>query len=147
MASAAECRGRESSRAALDSVLRVHREPSAPWPDSSPQVAPRHPRAPGFAGDMEAPRGSWQSLNLDRQHSRQVANDGIPGIAAVGRAVNLSAGCAEIEAARFKRVNGHRVTQHVDVAFLLRQTFRQRFPFVAARATAIHAQLPEWEAL
>src|SRR5437879_6069831 len=33
-----------------------------------------------------------------------------------------------------------RVTQHVDVAVVLRQTFRERFPLVAARAAAIHAQ-------
>ena len=72
---------------------------------------------------------------------RQIAHDGVPRVAAVGRAIDLAAGRAEIDAARVERIDGHRVAQHVHVAILLRQAFGERFPFVAARLAAIHAQL------
>ena len=43
-------------------------------------------------------------------------------VAAVGRGVDLSAGRAEVDAARIERIDGHRVAQHVHVAVALRQT-------------------------
>src|SRR5207247_10440596 len=67
-------------------------------------------------------------------------HDALP-ISAVCRCVNLPARRAEIHAARVERVGGHRVAQHVHVTILLRQPFRERFPIVAARLAAIHAQL------
>ena len=66
---------------------------------------------------------------------------GFQRVAAVGGGIDLAAGGAEIHAARFERVHGHRVAQHVDVAVLLRQALGERFPFVAARPAAIDAQL------
>ena len=36
-------------------------------------------------------RGSWQCLHLDRQDGRKVADDGSPGVAGVGRDVDLPA--------------------------------------------------------
>src|SRR5437660_5049916 len=53
--------------------------------------------------------GSWQRLHLDRDHGRQVLDDGRPAVAGVGRTVNLAAGGAEVHAARLQRVHGHRV--------------------------------------
>ena len=56
-------------------------------------------------------------------------------------AIDLAAGGAEIDAAIIERVDGHRVAQDIHVAVLLRQTFGERFPLVAAGAAAIDAQL------
>src|SRR5713101_6661483 len=137
----AACRGRGSSRAAPDSVLRLRRAPSQSWRDFRPRAALRFPPAPAFANETGARHESWQSLDLDRQDRREVAHDGIPRVAAIGGGINLSAGGAEINAARFERVNGHRVAQHVHVTILLWQTFREWFPFISAGAAAIHAQL------
>ena len=65
---------------------------------------------------------------------------GIPGVAGIGRGIDLAAGGAEIDAARVERIDGHRVAQHVDVTIALRQTVRERLPFVAAGPAAIDAQ-------
>src|SRR5208337_3335951 len=68
---------------------------------------------------------SFQRLHLDGINRRQVAHDGVPRIAAVGRAINLAARRAEIYTARVKRIHGHRVAQHVDVTIFLRQAVRE----------------------
>ena len=64
-----------------------------------------------------------------------------PSVAAVGRAVDLPAGRAEVDAALVEPVDGHRVAQHVDVAVLLRQALGERLPLAAAGAAAVDAQL------
>ena len=80
--------------------------------------------APASADGSGGRLGSWQCLDLDGQHGREVADDGGPAIAGIGRRVHLAAGGAEIHAARIERVDGHRVAQHVDVAVALRQALR-----------------------
>ena len=75
------------------------------------------------------------------KHRRQIPHDRVPIIAAVGRAVHLAAGGAEIDAALVERVDGHRVAQDVHVAVFLRQAVGERFPFVAAGLAAVDAQL------
>lgn len=66
---------------------------------------------------------------------------GLPGVAAVGRAIDLAAGGADINAAGVERVHGHRVAQDVHVAVLLGQALGQRLPVIAAGLAAIDAQL------
>jgi len=63
-----------------------------------------------------------------------------PVISCVGGAVHLPSRSAKIHATLVQRIHGHRVAQDVDVAVLLRQAFRERFPFVAAFAAAVDAQ-------
>src|SRR5690606_32004490 len=82
-----------------------------------------------------------QGLNLYRQHGGQVPDDGHPGIARVGGDVHLSARSSEIDSARVEGVDRHRIAQHVDIAIALRQTYRQRVPFVASVAASIVPQL------
>src|SRR5262245_10112886 len=84
---------------------------------------------------------SFKRLHLDGQYRRKIAHDGVPRIAAVRRTINLTARRSEINAAFIEGIHGHRVAQHIHVAILLRQTLRQRFPFVTACLAAIHAQL------
>src|SRR5438105_2830417 len=68
-------------------------------------------------------------------------DDRPPGVSGIGRRVDLSPCCAEVDAAGIERVDRHRVAQHVDVAVALRQSLRERLPLVAAGAAAVHAQL------
>src|SRR5206468_9407704 len=85
--------------------------------------------------------GSWQRLDFDREHGRQVPHDRRPAGTGNGRRIHLPAGGAEVDAARVKRVHSHRIPQDVDVAVALRQAFGQRLPFVAARPAAVYAEL------
>ena len=87
-----------------------------------------------------ARRGSWQRLHLDGEHGRQIVDDGGPVVAGIGRAVDLAAGGAEVDAAVVERVDGHGVAEDVDVAVLLRQALGERFPFVAAGVAAVDAE-------
>src|SRR5438034_8218333 len=82
-----------------------------------------------------------QSLRFDGIHRREIADDGRPAIAAIGRPVHLPAGGAEIYSARIECIDGRCVAQDVDIAILLRQTFGERLPVVAARLAAVDAQL------
>src|SRR2546428_2581978 len=84
---------------------------------------------------------SPQRLHLHRKHCRQIPHNRIPAISRIGRGVYLSPGCSEIDAALVKRVHGHSIAQHVYVAVFLWESFGERFPLVAASATAINAQL------
>ena len=52
------------------------------------------------AGAPAAPPGSWQRLDLDRQHRGQIADDRRPVVPGIGRRVHLAAGRAEVDAAR-----------------------------------------------
>ena len=90
---------------------------------------------------MAIERGSRQDLRFDGENSGEIVDDGGPIVAAVGRAINLAAGGAEIDAAWVEVIDGHGVAEDVHVAILLRQTFGERFPFVAAGATAPHLEL------
>src|SRR6202035_5958513 len=94
------------------------------------------------AGGRAGLPGSWQRLDLDRQNGREVADDRRPVVTGVRRGVDLAAGRAEVDPAGIQRVDGHRVTQDVDVAVLLRQALGQRLPLVAAGPAAVHPQLP-----
>src|SRR3954469_19470999 len=79
------------------------------WPGSTTRTV--------FIGPTPAGR-SWQGLDLDAEHRAQVADDPRPRVAAVGGAVDLPAGGAEVDPAVVERVDRHRVAQHVDVAVL-----------------------------
>ena len=81
---------------------------------------------------LDANAAHAQRLDLDGEHRRQVLGDGRPVVAAVGRAVDLAAGSAEVDAAVVERVDGHGVAQDVDVAVLLRQALGQWLPLVAS---------------
>src|SRR6185437_11185124 len=83
---------------------------------------------------------SGEALHFHGQHRWEVAHDGFPGIAAVCRAVDLAASRAEINAARFERIDAHGVAKDVYVAIFLREAFGEGFPFIATGATAIDAQ-------
>ena len=50
-----------------------------------------------------------------------------------------------IRAAGIERIDRHRITQHVDVAVVLRQTLGERLPLVSARPAAVHAVCPRAE--
>src|SRR4051812_34109609 len=52
---------------------------------------------------------SRQCLDFDGQHGGQVADDGVPRIAAVGGAVDLAAGGSEVDAALVELVDAHRI--------------------------------------
>src|SRR5690606_31817173 len=59
----------------------------------------------------------------------------------MGGDVHLSARSSEIDSARVEGVDRHRIAQHVDIAMALRQTVRERLPFVASCAASIYPQL------
>src|SRR6185369_16366590 len=71
----------------------------------------------------------------------KIANDRRPRVSTINRAIYLSASRAKVHATRIKRIDSHRIAQHVYITVRLRQTIRKRLPFVAARATAIDTQL------
>src|SRR5205809_8065867 len=79
-------------------------------------------------------------LHFDRQNSWKIAHDCIPRITTVGRRVNLTSSCSEVDATGIERIDRHGVAQHIYVAIPLRQTFGEFFPFVTAAAAAIDAQ-------
>lgn len=68
-------------------------------------------------------------------------DDALPVVTGVGRCVDLAAARAEIHSAFVEGVDGHRVAQNVYETILLRQSFSQGFPFVAAGLAAIDAEL------
>ena len=80
---------------------------------------------------------SFQSLDLDRKHRRQIAHDGTPVIPRIRRTVDLAARRAEINAALVERIDGHGITQHVHITIALRQALGQRLPVISAFAAAI----------
>src|SRR5256885_1702808 len=97
---------------------------------------------PQAAADSSAARpGSLQRLHLHRENAREVAHDSVPAASVIRGRVHLAAASAEVDAARIETVDRHRVAQDVDVAVLLRQALRQRFPFVATGLAAVDAQL------
>ncbi len=57
---------------------------------------------------------------LRRTKRPEIPYDRRPGVARIGRHIDLAAGGAEIHAARFKRIDRHRIAQDVDVAVALR---------------------------
>src|SRR5258708_4800683 len=140
MAAASACHGPESSPATPDSALPARRARRITSADSGPRPAPRRQPGRACAGDMAAPRESWQRLDLNRIDGWKVPHNRLPRVTTVGRAVNLPARGAKIHAARFQRVNGHGIAQYIDVAILLRQSFRQRLPLVSTGPAAIHPQ-------
>src|SRR5438270_6188863 len=83
---------------------------------------------------------SSERLHFHRKHRRQIAHDRLPIISRVRRAINLSAGGAEINAARIERIHCHRVAEYVHVTIFLRKAVRQLFPLVPAAPAAIAAQ-------
>src|SRR3977135_2323993 len=68
-------------------------------------------------------------------------DDGRPAVAVIGGGVDLASTRAEVPPARIETVDRHRVTQHVDVAVLLRKPLAQGLPLVPARPAAVDAQL------
>ena len=80
----------------------------------------------------------WTSTETTAGRSRTM---GGPVVAGVGGGVDLAAGGAEIDAAGVEGVDGHGVAQDIDVAILLGQAVGERFPFVAAGAAAVDAEL------
>src|SRR5215475_3950227 len=68
-------------------------------------------------------------------------HDGVPRIAAVGRAVDLSARGAKVDAAGVELVHGHGVAQDVDVAISLWEALGEGFPLIAAGTAAVDAEL------
>src|SRR5205085_6826173 len=84
---------------------------------------------------------SPERLHFHRKHRRQIAHDWLPIVSRVRRAIDLSAGGAEINAARIERIHRHRVAEHVHVTIFLRKAVRQFLPFVPAASAAIDAKL------
>src|SRR5208337_19800 len=121
MAAGAGWHGREGPRATPGTwppERRVgHRW--SPRPRLRPPLQPR--LGPGCATERGAPPGSWQALGFDGQDGRQIAHDSGPGITAVSRRVDLSAGGAKVHAAWLQSIHGHGVTQDIDVTVFLRQ--------------------------
>jgi hypothetical protein len=68
----------------------------------------------------QAPSKSWQGLDLDGINGREVADYGRPSVTGIGRAVDLTSGGAEIDAALIEGVDRHGVAEDVDVAVFLR---------------------------
>src|SRR5437868_3367781 len=64
-----------------------------------------------------------------------------PATARIRTGVNLSTGCAEIDAALVYRIDSHGVAQHVNVAIVLGKALGQSFPFVSALAAPEHLEL------
>src|SRR5262249_41740880 len=100
------------------------REPSATpegrgLADETP--ATQSPSFRSFRQSAGNPLGLLQRLDLNGQNGREVADDGGPGVAGIGRAVDLAAGGSEVDAAGVEGVDGHGVAEDVDVAVLLRQ--------------------------
>src|SRR5208282_6834690 len=83
---------------------------------------------------------SRQRLHLNRKHARKVADNGSPTVSRIGRRIDLPAARPEVNAALIKRIDSHRVPQHVDVAVALRQALGQWLPLVSAGAAAEDAQ-------
>src|SRR5215207_3116558 len=67
-----------------------------------------------------------EGLHFNGKDRRQVADDRVPRVAAVGGAVDLAAGGAEVDAAVVEAVDGHGVAEDVDVAVGLREALCQR---------------------
>ncbi len=111
-------------------------EPQIPFGDDKKSGSAVEGRA---ARPTLAPRG-WgtrvvllgEGLGFDAEDGGQIVDDGLPGVAAIRRAVDLAAGGAEVDAAVVQRIDGHGVAEHVDVAVLLGQAGSEGFPFVAA---------------
>src|SRR6202030_1809840 len=96
----------------------------------------------------QLPTYLWQRLSLHGKYRRKIPHNGRPVISGVRRTIYLPAGRAEIHSTLIERVHRHRVAQYVNVAVPLRQTFRERLPFVSTGPAAVHAQLPiRWEML
>lgn len=68
-------------------------------------------------------------------------DDGLPVVAGIGGDVDLAAGGAEVDAAGVEGVDGHGVAEDVDVAIVLGEAVGEGFPFVAAGAAAVDAEL------
>ena len=104
------------------------------------QRAPPSPIFVSFVTVCVLHRSLFQCLDFDGQNRWKVPHNRFPGIARIGRCVNLSTCRSEINPAGVERIDRHGIAQDVDVAIFLRKAFRQFFPFVAAGAAAINAQ-------
>ena len=86
-------------------------------------------------------RKSWEGLDFDGKDGGKIVDNGVPRVAGVIRTIDLSAGGAEVDAAGIEPIHGHGVAKNIDVAILLGKALGEGFPFVAARAAAVDAQL------
>src|SRR6516164_8884837 len=90
---------------------------------------------------MRSQRASFEGLHLHREDGGEVMDDRDPGIAGVGGTVDLAASGTEVDTAVVESVNGHGISEDVDVTVLLREALRERFPFVATGLAAVDPQL------
>src|SRR5579862_304227 len=103
-AGAAASGDRGWSRVASDSELQARPAPRAVSRGFPHRAPPHYPTAPAPEDAPVARLGSWQRLYLNRKHGWKIVNQRGPTVSAIAGRVNLSAGGAEIDAARIQRI-------------------------------------------